>query len=105
VFTIDSMLSHVGAAFHKTGVLLLGSTFSKNVGYPNYATLQRDGYPKNYFPNRFSGYVDRNKGAMDFTASEYDMIIDLINGKKFPLTFDDAMKAVQSELPDNNTVS
>jgi len=104
VFTVDSMLNHVGAAFQKTGVLLLGSTFSKNVAYPNYTTLQREGYPKSYYPNRFSGFVNRNKGAMDYTASEYDMLINLINDKKFPLTFGDVVEA-NRELSDNNTLS
>jgi len=103
IFTIDSMLSHVGAAFQKTGILLLGSTFSRNVAYPNYTTLQREGYPKSYYPNRFSGFVDKNKGAMDFTASEYDMLITLLNEKKFPLTFGDVVEA-NRELSDNNTV-
>ena len=108
IFTIDSMLNHVGAAFQKTGILLLGSTYSKNVGYPNYTILQRDGYPKNYFPNRFSGFVDKNKGAMDFKASEYDMLISLINDRKFFLTFGEALEALEknnNELPNNNIVS
>jgi len=100
VFTIDSMLSHVGAAFQKTGVLLLGATYSKNVGYPNYATLQRDGYPKNYYPNRFVGFVDKNKGAMDYSASECDMLLSIINEKKFPQTFGEAI-----ELSNNNKMS
>ena len=104
VFTVDSMLSHVGAAFQKTGVLLLGSTFSKNVGYPNYMTLQRDGYPKNYYPNRFSGFVDKNKGAMEFTASEFDMLLSILNERKFPLTFSDVVEG-KIELSNNDTLS
>lgn len=104
VLTIDSVLSHIGAAFQKTGILLLGSTYSSNVGYPNFTTLQREGYPKNYVPNRFTGFVDKNKDAMNFSASEYDTVLSLINERKIPLTFGEALEA-NRELLNNNALS
>jgi hypothetical protein len=68
--TIDSLLSHIVCALDKPTLLLLGPTFKENVGYTHIKTIQRDGYPKSYFPNRFHGFVDNNKGAMDFTDEE-----------------------------------
>lgn len=74
VLTIDSFISHVGACFNKKGVLLLGGTYKENVGYSHYNTIQREGYPKSYFPNRFSGFINQNKDAMNFSADEIEEI-------------------------------
>jgi ADP-heptose:LPS heptosyltransferase len=81
VVTIDSVVSHAGVAFDKKGVLILGATYSKNVGYDeyiNYRTFQRSGYPKSYQSNRFCGHVELNKGAMDFDEYEQENIIESI---------------------------
>jgi hypothetical protein len=77
--SIDSLLSHVGVAFDKPGVLMLGGTFKENVGYDCFRTVQREGFPKSYFPNRFHGFVDNNQGAMDFTEEENQQIVAHIN--------------------------
>jgi len=65
VVTVDSLLSHVGRAFNKKGILFLGGTYPENVGYEEYTTIIKPGYPKSYVPNRFGGFVDLNSGAME----------------------------------------
>lgn len=79
VVTIDSSLAHIGAAFSKKGISLLGSTFQKNVGYPFYTTYQRAEFPRSYTPNRFHGFVDENMDAMDFDTPMLNEIIRVIN--------------------------
>lgn len=81
VVSIDSLLSHVGVAFEKKGVLILGSTYSINVGYDeykNYETFQKSGYPRSYQSNRFGGHVEKNKYAMDFDGVDQTRIIESI---------------------------
>lgn len=77
---VDSAIMHMGAAFNKTGVIFFGSTFPQNLGYPCFKNIQRESYPKNYTPNRFSGFVDENSGALDFSEPELEGIIATING-------------------------
>ena len=88
IVSIDSYLMHVGAAFNKVGVVFFGGTYSENLGYPNYRMIVRDGYPKSYMPNRFSGFINENQGALDFDSAEMEQIIKVINNKDFPC-FDD----------------
>lgn len=84
VVCVDSAVSHIGAAFGKKGILLLGATFEKNVGYPdNYVTIQRNGYPKSYFANRFNGFVDENAGAMDFDDEDLSLVARIISSRDF----------------------
>lgn len=80
---VDSSMSHVMAAFGKTGVLILGATFKENVGYSNYVVMQKEGYPKSYYPNRFSGWVDKNKDAMVLESKHLDSIVE--TAKQFSL--------------------
>jgi hypothetical protein len=95
VLTVDSFLSHAAAAFGKTGVLLLGATHVQNVGYPNYRTCYRDGFPKAYYPNRFAGFVDKSKDAMHYNSEDLHTIIDIVNNRDFPQTFDDVAKTLE----------
>jgi ADP-heptose:LPS heptosyltransferase len=70
-FGIDSFASHAAASFGKTGVLLLGSTYKESIGYDNFKVFQREGYPKAYCPNRFSGFIEKqNEGAMDYSDDD-----------------------------------
>jgi ADP-heptose:LPS heptosyltransferase len=81
VVSIDSLLSHVGVAFGAKGVLILGSTYSVNVGYNEYYmyhTIQRSEYPMSYQSNRFGGHVEKNQKAMEFCLDEYKTIVSLI---------------------------
>jgi hypothetical protein len=75
---------HVGAAFNKVGIVFFGGTYPENLGYSNYRMVVRDGYPKSYIPNRFSGFIDKNKGALDFNTSEIEEIVKIINTHNFP---------------------
>lgn len=95
ILTVDSFLSHAASAFGKTGLLMLGATQVQNVGYPNYRVCYRDGFPKSYNPNRFTGAVDRTKNAMQYNGSELRTIVDIMNGKDFPQTFDDVAAAIE----------
>lgn len=81
IVSIDSVLSHVGVAFKKNGVLILGATYSKNVGYDEYSsykTFQKEGYPQSYQSNRFGGHVEKNQNAMFFSIEEQNAIIESI---------------------------
>jgi len=79
VFTIDSFINHAGAVWKKPGLLVLGSTYRRNVGYPHYSTVQRRGFPTGYSPNRFnnSSHEVQNKGAMDFSQDALKEIVAL----------------------------
>jgi len=83
VFGVDSSVSHIGAAFGKTGVLMLGGTHPTNVGWDNYRMANRDGFPKTIFANRFHGFIDQNKGAMDFSNEELDTLIKCMNESQY----------------------
>jgi len=76
---IDSFLLHVGNCFGKSGVAFFGGTYPQNLSYSQYQLVQRKGFPKNYIPNRFSGFVDENSGAMDFDNVEIGEIIRMIS--------------------------
>lgn len=78
VAAVDSSVAHIAAAFNKPCVSMLGATFKKNVGYESHSVFQRDGFPKSYCPNRFHGFVDDNAGAMDYTSSMIDAIVETI---------------------------
>ena len=76
IFAIDSVVSHIGASFDKKGVLMLGGTHKENVGYDNYKTFIRDGYPKEYLPIRLGcPIISKNQGAMDFSQQQLDDMI------------------------------
>lgn len=80
---VDSFASHATAAFDKKGVLILGGTFKENVGYPNFETFYKKGYPKAYHPNRFSGYLPKqNEGAMRYSEEEMVEIVNAIKNLK-----------------------
>lgn len=83
VVAVDSSVAHIGVAFDKRGISLLGATFMQNVGYNSYRTFQRKGFPKNYFPNRFHGFVDENRDAMNFDTDTLQEIVASINTRNF----------------------
>jgi len=87
VITIDSSLAHIGAAFRKPGIQLLGGTFAENVGYPDlYRTIIREGYPKSFTPNRIHGGVELNQDAMSFNEEELECLLTMIRTKDFLTT-------------------
>lgn len=74
IITIDSIISHVGRAFNRTGLLFLGPTYKENVGYDTYKIIQRKNYPKGYSCNRLNGGWEDNEQAMDFDTKELEEI-------------------------------
>ncbi len=71
----DSVGQHMARAFDKPGTVIMGSTFEKNVSYPDYFTFFRNGMKPTYSPIRISGidceFADRvNDGTMTFTEKQ-----------------------------------
>lgn len=79
ILAVDSCISHIGAAFNKRGVILLGGTYADNVGWPNYLHIYKEGFPKGYHPNRFNGFKALNGGAMAFSDGETTKIAELVS--------------------------
>jgi len=79
IVSVDSFLIHAAAVFNKKSVVFFGGTDLRNLGYPDNIIIKRQGYPKNYVPNRFSGFVDCNKGALEFDDEEMESILKTIN--------------------------
>lgn len=77
---VDSVGQHIARAFHKPGTVIMGSTFAKNVSYPDWFNIiEKKDTPKKYSPIRICGMdnhlADRyNDRLMDFTEKEIDDI-------------------------------
>lgn len=72
---VDSMGQHMARAFDKPGTVILGSTFAKNVTYPDFFNIIEKKDAKKYSPIRISGLeghlADRyNDKLMDFSDDE-----------------------------------
>lgn len=82
---IDSVGQHMARSFYIPGLVIMGSTFEKNVTYPNWFTIYRkDGFFPTYNPIRISPLdnelTDRiNSGIMNFTGGEIEEIFEIIN--------------------------
>ena len=80
----DSVGQHMARAFNKPGTVLLGSTFAKNVTYPEFFNIiEKDNIEKRYSPIRICGLdshlADRyNDKLMDFTDEDIDQIFKTI---------------------------
>jgi ADP-heptose:LPS heptosyltransferase len=76
----DSVGQHMARAFNKPGTVILGSTFAKNVTYPDWFNIvEKDDVLKKYSPIRICGLdnhlADRyNDKLMDFSEKEIDEI-------------------------------
>ena len=76
----DSVGQHMARAFNKPGTVLLGSTFAKNVSYPDWFNIiEKADEDKKYSPIRICGLdshlSDRlNDRLMDYTEKEVDQI-------------------------------
>jgi len=77
----DSVGQHIAYAFQKPGTVVLGSTFAKNVTYPEYFNIiEKEDAAKTYSPIRIAGFgceeADRlNDALMDFSADEIKAMI------------------------------
>lgn len=80
----DSVGQHMAYAFDKPGTVIMGSTFDKNVTYPDYfQILRKPGIDIKYNPIRIQGIdcdlADRyNDTCMDFTDKETKDLIEKI---------------------------
>jgi len=68
---VDSVGQHIARAFNKRGLVIMGSTFEKNVSYPEHFKIYRNGVKPTYSPIRIGGvdcdFADRaNDGVMVF---------------------------------------
>lgn len=81
---VDSVGQHIARAFDKKGLVIMGSTFEKNVSYPDYFKFYRNKNKNPIFsPIRLldieSSYVERmNDGILNFTESQISDIINII---------------------------
>lgn len=72
---VDSVGQHMARAFDKPGLVIMGSTFEKNVSYPKHFKFYRNGKEPTYSPIRINGndsnMSDRiNDGIMFFTDKQ-----------------------------------
>ena len=72
---VDSVGQHMARAFNKPGLVIMGSTFEKNVSYPLFFKFFRNKLKPTYSPIRISGtdsdFADRiNDGIMKFSTNE-----------------------------------
>jgi len=81
---VDSVGQHIARSFDKPGTVLMGSTFERNVTYPDWFKIYRKKDSKPYYsPIRISpagsDLADKvNDGIMDFTKPELDAILTMI---------------------------
>lgn len=75
---IDSVMTHVAAAFGRVGTFFYGSTSPKQLGYERFQNIARAGYPKGHQSFRIPTNPMLNSGAMDWTEQEIDSCIHAI---------------------------
>lgn len=76
---VDSVGQHMARAFDKQGTIIMGSTFEKNVSYPDFFKIYRNDVKPTYNPIRIGGVdcemADRaNDGIMKFSINQLDEI-------------------------------
>ena len=76
---VDSVGQHMARAFDKPGVIVMGSTFEKNVSYPEWFKIYRNGVQPTYNPIRIGGvdseFADRaNDMVMSFNKNQIQEI-------------------------------
>jgi hypothetical protein len=79
----DSVGQHMARALDTPGLVVMGSTFEKNVSYPDYFKFYRKNQEPVYSPIRIAGidcdFADRmNSGIMDFSTEQLDEIVAII---------------------------
>ena len=89
---VDSVGQHMARSFNKRGLVIMGSTFEKNVSYPLFFKFFRNNLKPSYSPIRISGvdsnFADRiNDGIMSFSdhqLNEMSFIVkELLYGKTY----------------------
>ena len=79
----DSVGQHMARAFDKPGLIIMGSTFEKNVSYQDHFKIFRNEVKPVYNPIRITGvdceFADRmNDMTMTFTDDELDQLIETV---------------------------
>lgn len=80
---VDSVGQHMARALGKPGTVIMGSTFEKNVSYPDYFNIFRNGIIPEYNPIRIGG-IDcdlsdiANEEVMKFTKKQLDALVDTV---------------------------
>jgi hypothetical protein len=79
----DSVGQHMARAFDTPGLVVMGSTFEKNVSYPDYFKFYRKDQQPVYSPIRIAGidcdFADRmNQGIMDFSDTQLNEMFDIV---------------------------
>lgn len=74
---VDSVGQHIARAFDKPGLVVMGSTFEKNVSYPDFFRIYRNGVKPTYNPIRIGGvdceFADRaNDNIMKFSKNQIE---------------------------------
>jgi hypothetical protein len=81
----DSVGQHMARAFDKPGTIFMGSTFEKNVAYPDhFRIIRREDKQPVYSPIRFGGvdsdFTDRlNDGIMVYSKEDLKRFSEIIN--------------------------
>lgn len=80
---IDSVGQHMARAFDKPGLVVMGSTFEKNVSYPGHFKFYRNNIKPTYSPIRFGNFdcnlADRiNDNIMDFSDSQINEMYTIV---------------------------
>lgn len=75
----DSLGQHIARAFNKPGTVIMGSTFERNVTYPDHFKIFRNGLTPTYNPIRIGGidcdFADRaNDDLMYFTDEQLQVL-------------------------------
>lgn len=79
---VDSVGQHMARSFDKPGLVIMGSTFEKNVSYPDHFKFFRNGRKHTYNPIRICGidceFADRaNDRVMNFTETQIEEIYEI----------------------------
>lgn len=80
---IDSVGQHMARSFNKQGTVIMGSTFEKNVSYPEHFKFFRNGIVPEYNPIRIGG-IDSdlsdfaNEEVMKFTKQQLDKLVESV---------------------------
>lgn len=79
---IDSVGQHMARSFNKNGLVIMGSTFEKNVSYPEFFEIYRNDIKPTYNPIRIGGFdcelADRaNDNVMRFGKNQIEEIYNI----------------------------
>lgn len=80
---VDSVGQHMARAFNRPGLVIMGSTFEKNVSYPGYFKFYRNGVKPTYNPIRIGGvdceFADRaNDNIMVFNDQQIQEMYSIV---------------------------